>query len=248
MQGGFHFSEYEVNTMQKPKMVIFDAGKTLLNYLDVDMLRGIKAYTKYLTANPKNLTVEEIRKEDNAVFGEFEHCRKNLFEVPAHTVLGLMFERLGLKFSISLREIERLIWENDANIVPVEGAKELLDYLNSAGIRTAVISNLDFSGYLLKERLNRVYPNNRFEFVITSSDYGIRKPHRYLFEAGIAASGLQPEEIWYVGDKVKVDVVGSQNCGMLPVLYKSEYNAYGDTPTDVLTVEHYAQLIDLLNS
>ena len=246
MQGGFHFVEYGVNTLNKPKLVIFDAGKTLLNYLDVDMIRGVRAYMEYLTANPGNLTAEEIRREDNAVFGEFEHCRRNLFEVPAQTVLQLVFDRLKLKFSISIQEIERMIWENDANIVPVEGAKELLDHLNSMGIRTAVISNLDFSGYLLEERLNQLYPNNRFEFVIASSDYGVRKPRKLLFEVGIAMSGLKPEEIWYVGDKVKVDVEGSRACGMVPVLYKSAYNQYGETPADVLTVEHYARLIERL--
>ena len=160
----------------------------------------------------------------------------------------MVFDRLGLKFSISIQEIERLIWENDAKIVPVEGVRELLDHLNDNGIRTAVISNLDFSGYLLEERLNQLYPNNRFEFVIASSDYGIRKPQKLLFEAGIARSGLQPQEIWYVGDKVKVDVEGSRNCGMVPVLYKSEYNRYADTPSDILTVEHYAHLKELLDS
>ena len=202
----------------------------------------------YATENPGKLTAEDIRREDIAVFGQFEQCRKQLFEVPVQNILQLLFDRLGLKFSISVDEIERLIWENDAKIIPVKGAGELLEYLNEEGIRTAVISNLDFSGYLLEERLNQLYPNNRFEFVIASSDYGIRKPHRYLFEVGITRSGLKPGDIWYVGDKVEEDVVGSRNCGMMPVLYKSEYNAYGDTPDNVLTVEHYGQLIDLLNS
>lgn len=233
--------------MNKPKMIIFDAGKTLLNYLEVDMLRGVRAYMNHLTDNPRNLTAEEIRREDNLVFGQFDRCREQLFEVPAQRILKLVFDRLGLKFSISIEEIERLIWENDAKIVPVEGAKELLDYLKREGIRTAVISNLDFSGALLKERLNQIYPDNTFEFVITSSEYGIRKPHRYLFEAGITLSGLKPEEIWYVGDKVKVDVEGSRACGMVPVLYQSEYNSYGEIPADILAVKHYFQLIDLLN-
>ena len=234
--------------MNKPKMVIFDAGKTLLNYLDVDMLRGIHAYMNYATENPGKLTAEDIRGEDIAIFGQFEQCRKQLFEVPVQNILQLLFDRLGLKFSIPVDEIERLIWENDAKIVPVKGASELLEYLNGEGIRTAVISNLDFSGYLLEDRLNQLYPNNRFEFVIASSDYGIRKPHRYLFEVGITRSGLKPEEIWYVGDKVKVDVDGSQSCGMVPVLYKSEYNRYDEIPSDLLCVDNYDCLIDFLNS
>lgn len=229
-------------------MVIFDAGKTLLNYLDIDTLRGVRGYCHYLTENPGNLTAEEIDREVNAVFEEFEAVRKQLFEVHEQTILKLAFDRLGLKFSIFMPEIERIIWEEGSTIVPVEGAGELLDCLNGAGIRTAVISNLDFSGQLLAERLKQVYPNNRFEFVIASSDYGVRKPQKLLFEVGIALSGLKPEEVWYVGDKVKVDVNGSRACGMVPVLYKSEYNRYGDTPSDVLTVEHYAQLKELLRA
>lgn len=232
--------------MNKPKMILFDAGKTLLNYLDIDTCRGVREYCRYLMENPKKLTVEEIDRKVNAIFETFEAARKQLFEVHEQTVLKLAFDLLGLKFSISIPEIERIIWVHDAAIVPVAGAAELLSFLNEQGIRTGVVSNLDFSGYLLADRLKQVYPHNSFELVIASSDYGIRKPHPYLFEAAIQKSDLHPEEIWYVGDKVKVDVDGSGNCGMIPVLYKSEYNRYGELPSDVLVVEHYAQLISLL--
>lgn len=229
--------------MNKPKMIIFDAGKTLLNYLDVDTIRGVKAYCAYLTSNPHNLTVEEIDTQVNTIFDAFEVSRKQLFEVHEQTILKLAFDLLGLKFSIPIPDIERLIWENASTIVPVEGAAQLLDYLQEQGIRTAVISNLDFSGTLLQSRLSQIYPNHSFEFVIASSDYGIRKPNPYLFQVGTLRSGLKPEEIWYVGDKVKVDVAGSQSCGIQPVLYKSEYNHYDSVPKDILVVDHYNQLI-----
>lgn len=239
--------DYEVNTMQKPKMVIFDAGKTLLNYLDIDTLRGVRVYTKYLSENPRNLTAEDIDREVNAVFETFEACRKNLFEVHEQTVLKLAFDLLGLKFSIPVEEIERIIWENDSTIVGVKGAEALLGYLNQAGIRTAVISNLDFSGHLLEERLNRVYPNNRFEFVIASSDYGIRKPMRHLFDVGIRKSGLNAGDIWYAGDKLKVDVKGAKEAGMVPVLYRSEFNTYGEIPEGLISVGDYGELIEILH-
>lgn len=232
--------------MNKPGMIIFDAGKTLLNYLDIDTLRGVRAYCRYLTANPQNLSPEDIDREVNAVFETFEVCRKNLFEVHEQSVLKLAFDLLGLKFSIPVEKIEEIIWENDSAIVGLPGAGELLDYLNRQGIRTAVISNLDFSGHLLANRLNQIYPENRLEFVIASSDYGIRKPQKELFQVGIQKSGLNPETIWYVGDKLKVDVKGAQGAGMVPVLYRSELNTYGEIPEDVLTVSDYTELIDIL--
>ena len=232
--------------MQKPKMILFDAGKTLLNYQNVDTLCGVRAYCAYLTANPRNLSVEEIDAQVNAIFETFEDCRKNLFEVHEQTILKLAFDLLELKFSISIPEIERIIWENASDIVPVVGAEELLSYLNTAGIRTGVISNLDFSGSLLESRLNQIYPNSQFEFVIASSDYGIRKPNPHLFQTGIQKACLSPEEIWYIGDKEKVDVRGAQCCGMTPVLYKSEFNHYASLPNDILVIDHYNQLIDHL--
>ena len=235
--------------MNRPRMIIFDAGKTLLDYLDIDTLRGVREYSKYITENPNNLPLEDINREINAIFETFEACRKNLFEVHEQTVLKLAFDMLGLKFSIPVEEIERIIWENDSTIVDVKNADKLLTYLNQQGIRTAVISNLDFSGKLLASRLNQIYPHNHFEFVIASSDYGIRKPHKHIFNVGIQKSGLNPEDIWYVGDKIKVDVVGAMNAGMIPVLYCSQYNsagAYANIPEGVLSISDYTELIDIL--
>ena len=233
--------------MKKPKMIIFDAGKTLLNYLDIHTLRGVREYSRYITENPQNLTLEDIDREVNTIFETFEASRKALFEVHEQTVLKLAFDLLGLKFSIGVEEIEGIIWENDSTIVGVKNTDKLLDYLNREGIRTAVISNLDFSGKLLESRLNQIYPHNRFEFVIASSDYGLRKPRTELFQVGIQKTGLLPEEIWYVGDKVGVDVVGAKNAGMVPVLYKSQYNTYTQIPEDVLSITDYTELMDILN-
>lgn len=121
-----------------------------------------------------------------------------------------------------------------------------LEKLKQLGIRTAVISNLDFSGYLLKERLDDLFPGNEFEFVIASSDYGLRKPMRDIFRAGIAKTGLKPERIWYVGDKAKVDVDGSRAAGMVPVLYKCKRNTYGTLPEDLITVDDLSKLTELM--
>lgn len=232
--------------MRKPKMILFDAGKTLIDYAQIDTLGGVRAYMPYLTANPGQLTAEEIDAQVNAVFERFEECRRQLFEVHEKTILSLAFDLLGLRFSVDVDELEKIIWQADSVVVPVKGAQALLDYLNQAGIRTAVISNLDFSGCLLENRLNQLFPQNRFEFVIASSDYGIRKPARYLFEVGIRKSGLEPEKIWYVGDKIKADVYGSRSCGLTPVLYKAEGSRYDEVPGDILSVESYDQLIEIM--
>lgn len=232
--------------MTKPKMIIFDAGRTLLDYVSIDTLKGVQAFMPYITSNPKGLTAEEIDHQTNQIFEQFDTCRKQLFEVPELTVLKLVYDLLELKFSIRLEEVEQIIWNSDSEKVPTFHAKELLDALNRLGLQTAVISNLDFSGALLRRTLHDLFPDNHFQFVLTSSDYGIRKPNPYIFEAGIIRSGLEPKDIWYVGDKIPVDVEGSKAAGMTPVLYKCPRNSYPQLPKDLYVIEDFLDLLELI--
>ena len=67
--------------MRKPKMIIFDAGRTLIDYVSIDTMRGVRAIMPYITSNPRQLTAEEINEYTNKVFGLFDASRKQLFEV-----------------------------------------------------------------------------------------------------------------------------------------------------------------------
>ena len=233
--------------MAIPKMIIFDVGRTLVDYASIDTLRGVKAFMPYITSNPRQLNAEQIDEYTNEVFELFEASRKQLFEVPEQTILTLVYDLLGLRFSISLEEVERTIWSEDSVKVPSKNVAELLDYLSKIGIRTAIISNIDFSGNLLRAMIDELFPNHQFEFIIASSDYGIRKPNPYIFEAGITKSGLEAKDIWYVGDKISVDVEGSKRAGMIPVLYKCPRNKYPELPNDLLVIDDFLDLIRLID-
>lgn len=233
--------------MARPKMIIFDAGRTLLDYASIDTLKGVKTFMPYITSNPLHLTAEEIDQRTNEVFALFETSRKQLFEVPECTVLALVYDLLKLEFSVSIKEVEKMIWDADAVKVPTPNAKEALEALDRMGIQTAVISNLDFSGDLLRMTLNELFPDNQFQFVIASSDYGIRKPNPWIFDAGIMKSGFEARDIWYVGDKISVDVVGSQSAGMTPVLFKCPRNCYEEIPAGLRVMNDFMDLVTLVN-
>lgn len=160
----------------------------------------------------------------------------------------MVYDLLQLEFSIGIKEIERIIWNSDAVKVPTPRVKETLDELNRMGIKTAVISNLDFTGDLLRDTLNDLFPDNQFQFVIASSDYGIRKPNHYIFDAGVTKSGMDASDIWYVGDKIPVDVKGSSSVGMTPVLFKCPRNHYDHIPEGLKTMDDFLDLIALVNA
>lgn len=235
--------------MSLPKMILFDAGKTLVNYGEIPTtLVAIQHIYPYIIHNPNNWTCQDIEQKANEIFDSLDGCRMARVEVPEQTGLRLLFDILDISFSIPMEKIEQIYSAHFIDVYPVDQAANFLKYLQQKGIRTGIISNFIFSSSRLQEWLKKLYPDNDFEFVITSSDYGIRKPNPLLFEAAITRSHLNPHEIWYIGDKVSVDVHGSQSAGMVPILYNSPRNKPQAVPEGVHSIDSYQELITHLTN
>ena len=206
--------------MKYPDMIIFDYGHTLLWEPGWDPVSGTRALLEHVTENPGGYTPEEIRESSDAVFHEKWLAMRGLgMEMSCRTRDRALYEMLGIRFSLTPLEMETVFWNGASRGDTMPGSPEMLDCINSKGIRSAVISNLTFSGEALKARLDRLLPRNRFEFVMTSSDYMFRKPSKVLFETAVRKAGLPPENIWYCGDQPRKDVDGPHAAGIFPVWY-----------------------------
>ena len=212
--------------MRKPEMIIFDYGHTLLYEPGFNALRCEEAAYPYIVENPQNLTAEQIYEEVQKLFSRFNEQRNSGIEIHEWQFMRLIYEYLGISFSISYEELEEIEWNAASEGAAMPYTEQMLDYLNESGIRTAVISNIGWSGYALTNRVNRLLPNNRFEFIMASSEYVIRKPDKMLFDTALRKAGLPAEQVWYCGDSIRNDVMGAHGAGMYPVLYE------GDTPGD----------------
>lgn len=224
--------------MKKPEMIIFDYGHTLLYEPDFDAMRCEEAAYSYIVENPQNLTAEQIYVEVQRMFAKFQEQRNSGIEIHEWQFMRLVYEYLGLKFSISYRELEEIEWNAASPGAVMPGAGEMLDYLNNAGIRTAVISNIGWSGNALTNRIKRLLPNNRFEFIMASSEYVIRKPNKMLFETALRKAKLSAGSVWYCGDNMTADVKGAHEAGMYPVLYE------GTAPDEVNFFVSQSEAVD----
>jgi putative hydrolase of the HAD superfamily len=216
-----------IQSIKKPEMIIFDYGHTLLYEPGFDAMRCEKAAFPYIIGNPQNLTAEQIYGEVQKMFQRFGEERDRGIEIHEWQFMRLIYEYLGIQFSISYEELEEIEWNAAAEGAVMPYAEQMLDYLNRNGIRTAVISNIGWSGTALAKRINRLLPGNRFEFIIASSEYVVRKPDRLLFEIALRKSGIPAEKVWYCGDSMRCDVMGAHGAGIYPVLYE------GDTPGEL---------------
>jgi len=236
--------------MKYPKMIIFDYGDTLLCEPDWNTDRGNEELLKYVLKNPNNCTFEDIRKGAQLIFGKhIESIREHGYDICGQIGNRVLYEYLGIEFSISPLEMETVFWNGASKGTVVPDADKIIDYINKNEIRNAVISNLLWSGDALNERFNRLLPNNQFEFVITSSDYFIRKPNRILFDIALKKANLKAEEVWYCGDNFYADIEGASQAGIFPVWYDNCINNYSDKLNldfEYLHIHEWNELIDAL--
>ena len=204
-------------------MIIFDYGHTLLYEPDWDSVRGAAELLKYATKNPNNCTLDDVRKGAALIFGtHIENIRRIGYDVCGQVGNKVLYEYLGIEFSLTPLEMEIIFLTAACKGAVMPDADKMLDYINGKGIRSAIISNLLWSGDALTERLNRLLPNNQFEFVMTSSDYLMQKPNRILFDIALQKSGISADEIWYCGDNPQADIEGATQVGIYPIWYDND--------------------------
>lgn len=92
------------------------------------------------------------------------------------------------------------------------GLEQTLQELRDAGFRLGVISNImsrTFVPRILAEHGVLDY----FEFLVLSSECGVRKPRRDLFDIATNLMGIGADEAAYVGDTISRDVRGVRAAG-----------------------------------
>lgn len=123
-------------------------------------------------------------------------------------------------------------WRPDPEALP------LLRHLRKS-MRTALISNFDHPPPLL-ERIARDGLSEHLECVVVSGDVGVEKPDPAVFAPALAATGLDPAEVLFVGDSAE-DVAGARAAGLGPVLVDRMGNG-PPVPPDVRVIRSLAEL------
>ncbi|WP_243134961.1 HAD family hydrolase [Murimonas intestini] len=227
-------------------MVLFDYGQTLIAE-KFDGIKGTAAVLQYATKNKYHLSAEQVQAKANEInleLGRFDHEKRHLFqiEIPNTMFTPYLYESLGIKIALSNSEIDTVFWNAAAPGVPTEGIREFLRYLKNKGIRTGVISNICYAPSVVVERINRLLPENTFEFIITSSNFIFRKPNKRIFDLALEKAELQPDEVWYIGDQYECDVKGSLNAGLQPVWYIGAIDLPYTEDKSILTVADWNEL------
>ncbi len=104
---------------------------------------------------------------------------------------------------------------NPGDWEPYEETLPLLDELRDRNIVLGICSNWS-SG--LQRIIDGLGLREYFAFVYTSAEVGEMKPGHRMFELGLEATGLAPDQVIHVGDMYDADVVGAGRAGIRGVL------------------------------
>jgi len=239
--------------MNKPKMILFDYGQTLVSQEQFDGIAGNKAVLEKCVINPNNISAEVIASlanEMNKEIGRYDPKTSHLCltEVHNHSFQNYLYDYFGLTKTVSNLELETTFWDAASPGKPTIHIEEFLSYLKNKNIRSAVISNISFSGQALEKRISTLLPQNDFEFILATSEYVFRKPQKRIFELAARKAHLEPNEMWYCGDNGICDVDGAKAAGFFPVWYKGAYEGYNFTPrNECLIVSDWRELIEILD-
>ena len=238
--------------MDYPKMILFDYGQTLIEEEKFNRLEGLNVLLGKATKNLNNISAEEVfdfYTELNIEIGREGDGKKffNSIEVHNYCFQNYLYDYFGIEFNLTQNEMDRIFWDASAPGRPVENIELLLNFLHEKGIRTGVISNLSYSGETLKNRINALLPNNHFEFIIASSEYMFKKPHKRIFELALRKANLESKDVWFCGDNVIADVEGASLSGIKPIWFKGALREEKYAPmVDYIEINNWIELKKLL--
>ena len=202
-----------------PKAILFDWAYTLVDLVCEDDRAAFLELMKFLKDKGVELPEFELifSAYQDLFYGLIKESRQTHREANFETVLRYLF----FKYHIEIED--RTSWK-DILIVyykVIHGVRlvypdvvNTLKILWESGIRMGVISNTTNPEFIKEEELRQTGLNTYFEFAIFSSGTPYRKPHSSIFHAAISRLNMEAENILFVGDDLKMEVMGAQSVGM----------------------------------
>jgi 5'-nucleotidase len=197
--------------LSAPQAIIFDTDNTLYAYERPHMLASNAAEEKAV----KLLGVDAA--DVRAAFAQARQLGKT---ASSHSRL-LYFQRgieiLGRKTQLVMTlDLEQTYWRTFLSHCELfEGVREFLMALRSSGIHTAIIT--DLTSQIQFRKIIYFGLDDCFDYVVTSEEAGADKPSEAPFRLAISKLGVDPKDIWMIGDDPSSDIAGAQKFGMTTV-------------------------------
>lgn len=231
-----------------PQVILLDLGNTLLHQTRIDSRGAVGWLLASLDSSLDRDQRETLQEELRTFYAEIRKTlRSGVTEFPIRGLLNLAIELAGATVSEPLEEIELGFWRALSEMEPLPYVRDILEDLRERGIKLAVVSNSMFSRRVLQYELARHGLLEMMEFVISSADYGVQKPHPMIFQAALTQIRCNPADVWFVGDNLNNDIAGATNVGMQAV-WLNHSDAEVELPPNARQIGSWQEFLPLIEA
>jgi putative hydrolase of the HAD superfamily len=203
----------------RPRGLLFDLGGTLLTEKRWDPAEGAVRLLAQ-ARNPLETSPALVRTRMAELHKALRVRREEAgIELTMEARLKLVFERLGVRFDAPPADLEWEMWRESLWLIPEPGAIDAMVDVLHRGIPAGVVTNNPFKGETVARELHIHGLNETIRFVVSSADYGVRKPDPLIFHAAVGRLGLDPARVWYTGNAAQLDIRSAQAAGLKAVWY-----------------------------
>jgi HAD superfamily hydrolase (TIGR01549 family) len=205
--------------LEPPVAVLFDADNTLYPYRPAHdaAMKDVGAKVAHLlSVSPDEFesAFDAARRQVKDRLGETasSHSRLLYFQ--------RMLELLGLKSQpLMALDFEQTYWRTFLRSVDLfDDVREYLDDLRIHGIPTALVT--DLTAQIQFRKLVYFGLEHAFDFVVTSEETGVDKPHAAPFKLAMEKLEISTGPVWMIGDNPKADIQGARDAIGAATLFK----------------------------
>ena len=246
----------------KIKGIIFDFGFTLFEFKDASVEKYLNCYKAGLVKSVNTLKISNIIKNEQDVAfviktfnrKRAKYFRESMKTKTEHQTTEIFKETLEM---LNIKNLNPKLYEELADIYhsceeeewyPFEKTAETLKKLNKIKeIKLAVLSNHPHHATI--EKLLIKYDLRKFfDAVVTSAEFGKRKPDPEIFHYTLKKMGIEANSCMICGDEY-ADIMGGIRAGLKTILCKRVYEfPYEKEITDpeYILINNISEIMDYI--
>lgn len=199
------------------RAVIFDLDDTLYDYKTLNAeaecrIQALVCHTLGIGADRFEEAFLCGRKETKERLGDIAASHNRMLYFQA------VLEHLGCRPLPMSLQMYDTYWNTFlAKMTLYPGARQLIDTLHERGIKVGICT--DLTAHIQHRKLETLGLADDIDFLVTSEEAGREKPAPEMFRLCLAKSGMQPEEVCFVGDDYRRDIKGALAAGIHAVWF-----------------------------
>ena len=203
------------------KAVIFDIDNTLYSYEHSHEygMRSLAAYCNRVFGVSEEETEECYKRANKIMMGRIgsETAAMHNRLMRMQCMLELWNKPL---FPHTVNMYDRYWNASIEHSLISPGIIRFMQKLKERGIRIGI--GTDMTAHIQYRRLEFLNLSPYIDFIVTSEEAGVEKPHYHFFDICVEKAGVRPEECAFIGDNVKKDIEGAWESGLKGIWYTQE--------------------------